>query len=132
MASRPTIQMLAERAGVSLETVDRVVNDRPHVNEEIRQRVLAAMKAEGTEGFAVCAVNDPAIQSWLRLRIGEGIPCVTFNSDLPESGRLRFIGQDIRQAGRVAAGLLYKCVSGQGPILTTASGWTGFGSGWRC
>ena len=100
MASRPTIQMLAERAGVSLETVDRVVNDRP------RQRVLAAMKAEGTEGFAVCAVNDPAIQSWLRLRIGEGIPCVTFNSDLPESGRLRFIGQDIRQAGRVAAGLL--------------------------
>lgn len=86
MASRPTIQMLAERAGVSLETVDRVVNDRPHVNEEIRQRVLAAMKAEGTEGFAVCAVNDPAIQSWLRLRIGEGIPCVTFNSDLPESG----------------------------------------------
>lgn len=198
MGSRPTIQMVAERAGVSRGTVDRVVNDRPHVNEEVRQRVLAAMRElgylsprevyrrkadvslspltlgvlmpnwegqfraevtqglrracealeesnvrvlirrcetdlpqeavelleamrrEGAEGFAVCAVNDPAIQDWLRLRIGEGIPCVTFNSDLPESGRLCFIGQDIRQAGRVAAGLLYKCAGGQGPILATA------------
>lgn len=198
MGSRPTIQMVAERAGVSRGTVDRVVNDRPHVNEEVRQRVLAAMRelgylspretyrrqaeaslrpltlgvllpnwegqfrteviqgvrqaceeleesrvrvlirrcetdlpqeaaellelmrGEGAEGFAVCAVNDPAIQGWIAARAAEGIPCVTFNSDLPESGRLCFVGQSIRQAGRVAAGLLHKCVSGRGPILATA------------
>ena len=198
MGTRPTIQMVAELAGVSRGTVDRVLNDRPHVNEEVRQRVLEAMRqlgyisprelhqrqahaalppltlgvllpswegqfraevtegvrqacgeleesrvrvlvrrcetdlpqeavelletmrAGGAEGFAVCAVNDPAIQSWIAARAAEGVPCVTFNSDLPESGRLCFIGQDIRQAGRVAAGLLCKCVSGQGPILATA------------
>lgn len=198
MAGRPTIQMVADRAGVSRGTVDRVVNNRPHVNEDVRQRVLAAMRelgylsprevyrrkaeaslspltlgvllpnwegqfrtevtaglrraceeleeshvrvlmrrcetdlpqeavalleamrAEGAEGFAVCAVNDPAIWDWLRLRGEEGVPCVTFNSDMPRSGRLCFVGQDIRQAGRVAAGLLYKCVDGRGPILATA------------
>ncbi|MCI9511200.1 MAG: substrate-binding domain-containing protein [Oscillibacter sp.] len=198
MGSRPTIQMVAELAGVSRGTVDRVLNDRPHVNEAVRQRVLAAMRelgylspreayrrqadaalrpltlgvllpnwegqfrdevnqglcqaceeleassvrvlirrcetdlpqeaaelleamrGEGAEGFAVCAVNDPAIQGWIAARMAEGIPCVTFNSDLPESGRLCFVGQSIRQAGRVAAGLLYKCASGRGPILATA------------
>lgn len=198
MGSRPTIQMVAEMAGVSRGTVDRVLNDRPHVNEEVRRRVLSAMRElgyvspreayrrkvdaslrplilgvllpnwegqfraevtegvrraceeleesgvqvlirrcetdlpqeavdlleamrqDGAEGFAVCAVNDPAIQGWIRARIQEGVPCITFNSDLPESGRLCFVGQDIRQAGRVAAGLLYKCVSGRGPILATA------------
>lgn len=196
MGGRPTIQMVAELAGVSRGTVDRVLNDRPHVNEAARRRVLEAvrelgyvspretyrrradappltlgvllpnwegqfrgevtegvrraceeleesnvrvlvrrcgtdlpqeavelleaMRGEGAEGFAVCAVNDPAIQGWIAARGAEGVPCVTFNSDLPESGRLCFVGQDIRQTGRVAAGLLYKCVSGRGPILATA------------
>ena len=82
--------------------------------------LLEAMREEGAEGFAVCAVNDPAIQNWIAARMEEGVPCVTFNSDLPESGRLCFVGQSIRQAGRVAAGLLFKCISGQGPILATA------------
>ncbi len=198
MESKPTIQMVAELAGVSRGTVDRVLNDRPHVNEAVRQRVLAAMRelgyvspreayrrqaeaalrpltlgvllpnwegqfraevtqgvrqaceeleesrvrvlvrrcetdlpqeaaelleamrGEGAQGFSICAVNDPAIRDWIAARMAEGIPCVTFNSDLPESGRLCFIGQSIRQAGRVAAGLLCKCVSGRGPILATA------------
>lgn len=198
MGGRPTIQMVAELAGVSRGTVDRVLNDRPHVNEEVRQRVLEAMRelgyisprevyrrqvdaslrpltlgvllpnwegqfrsevtegvrqaceeleeskvrvlvrrcetdlpqeavelleameTDGAEGFAVCAVNDPLIQSWIAAKMAKGVPCVTFNSDLPESGRLCFVGQDIRQAGRVAAGLLYKCVSGRGPVLATA------------
>ena len=47
MGTRPTIQMVAELAGVSRGTVDRVLNDRPHVNEEVRQRVLEAMRQLG-------------------------------------------------------------------------------------
>lgn len=47
MGNRPTIQMVAELAGVSRGTVDRVLNDRPHVNEEARQRVLEAIRKLG-------------------------------------------------------------------------------------
>ena len=96
--------------------VRRCETDLPQEAVEL----LEAMEADGAEGFAVCAVNDPAIQDWIAARTGAGVPCVTFNSDLPESGRLCFVGQDIRQAGRVAAGLLYKCVDRQGPVLATA------------
>ena len=83
-------------------------------------RLLEDMRRDGAEGFAVCAVNDPSVERWIAARAAEGAPCVTFNSDLPASGRLCFVGQDIDQAGHVAAGLLHKCVSEQGPILATA------------
>ncbi len=176
MGDRPTIQMVADLAGVSRGTVDRVLNNRPHVNEEVRQRVLEAvretgyvplsgrrqtgaaarsltlgvllpnwegqfraevdrgirracaeleeanvrvllrrcetdppqealrlledMRRDGAEGFAVCAVNDPSVERWIAARAAEVAPCVTFNSDLPASGRFCFVGQDIDQAGR--------------------------------
>ncbi len=195
MKGKATIQMVAERAGVSRGTVDRVLNGRPHVNEEARRKVLEAAEAlgyvplsqrrqeegpagltlgillpnwegqfraeaargirlaraeleesgvrvelrrcetdgeaealghleelwaAGAAGFAVCAVDGPSVSAWVSARVEEGIPCVTFNSDLPESGRLNFVGQDVRKAGRVAAGLMYKCVSGRGPVLAAA------------
>ena len=41
---RATIKMIAERAGVSIGTVDRVLHDRPYVKEEVRQRVLEALE----------------------------------------------------------------------------------------
>lgn len=185
---RQTYHSNGGRSGGARGTVDRVLNNRPHVNEEVRQRVLEAvretgyvplsgrrqtgvaarsltlgillpnwegqfraevdrgirracaeleeanvrvllrrcetdlpqealrlledMRRDGAEGFAVCAVNDPSVERWIAARAAEGTPCVTFNSDLPASGRLCFVGQDIDQAGHVAAGLLHKCVSG--------------------
>ena len=54
MGSRPTIQMVAELAGVSRGTVDRVLNDRPHVNEEVRRRVLEAMRRDVRDMAVIC------------------------------------------------------------------------------
>ena len=36
MQKRPTIQMVAERAGVSRGTVDRVLNNRSYVRADVR------------------------------------------------------------------------------------------------
>ena len=41
---RTTIKMIAERAGVSIGTVDRVLHDRPYVKVEVRERVLRVME----------------------------------------------------------------------------------------
>ena len=41
---RTTIKMIAERAGVSIGTVDRVLHDRPYVKAEVRERVLSVME----------------------------------------------------------------------------------------
>lgn len=47
MAKRVTINTIAERAGVSRGTVDRVLNGRPHVKPEIAERVLRTMRELG-------------------------------------------------------------------------------------
>lgn len=47
MGKRPTIQMVAEMAGVSRGTVDRVLNGRSYVSAQVRQRVLAALQETG-------------------------------------------------------------------------------------
>ena len=41
---RATIKMIAEKAGVSIGTVDRVLHDRPYVKAEVRERVLQVME----------------------------------------------------------------------------------------
>ena len=47
MAKRPTITDLAESAGVSVATVDRVLNGRHPVREETARRVYAAARDIG-------------------------------------------------------------------------------------
>ena len=47
MGSKPTIQTVAQMAGVSRGTVDRVLNGRAHVREDVRLRVLEAIRHAG-------------------------------------------------------------------------------------
>ena len=47
MGRRPTIQDLAENAGVSVATVDRVLNRRLPVRESTALRVVSAAEAIG-------------------------------------------------------------------------------------
>ncbi|QYC43345.1 HTH-type transcriptional regulator DegA [Nonomuraea coxensis DSM 45129] len=46
-ARKPTMADVARRAGVSLKTVSRVVNQEPHVRASLQQRVRAAISALG-------------------------------------------------------------------------------------
>lgn len=41
---RTTIKMIAERAGVSIGTVDRVLHNRPYVKEDVRAHVLQVLE----------------------------------------------------------------------------------------
>lgn len=181
---RATIKMIAERAGVSIGTVDRVLHDRPYVKAEVRQRVLAVMEEldyrpnhmasalatsgtvrrfamvqprwdgyvgreiaagaarfreerrdynlrvdveeyaqgdtaaclallerlaqEGADGIALCASDHPAIREKLEALHCQGIPVVTFNSDLAGARRLCFVGEDAHRAGRIAGEIAAK------------------------
>lgn len=91
-----------------------------HCETDIPQEALALLdelEGEGCRGLAVCSLNDRVVQERVRELTERGVPCVTFNSDLPESGRLCFVGQDIRRAGRVAAELMGKCVPRDALVL---------------
>ena len=46
-STRPTMLDVAKLAGVSYQTVSRVINDHPYVSKEVRQRVKAAIDTLG-------------------------------------------------------------------------------------
>ncbi len=196
MSKRPTIQMVADRAGVSRGTVDRVINNRSYVKDSVRASVLEAIQAVGylppralhhlalsdsdytplrlgvllpnwtghfkseitrgieaaraelqefgiqvtvrecrtevpaetlelldellqeeVKGIAICAVNDFLIEQKIDWLAEQDVPVITFNSDLPNSRRLCFVGQDYDKSGRIAGELMSKCVSPHALIL---------------
>src|ERR1700712_2826496 len=45
--ARITLKDVAQRVGVAVSTVSKVVNDRPDVGPEVRQRVLEAIETMG-------------------------------------------------------------------------------------
>ena len=77
--------MIAERAGVSNGTVDRVLHDRPYVKPEVRERVLRVMRelhyqpnrmasALATSGVARrFAVVHPSWEDYIGEAMGEGV-----------------------------------------------------------
>jgi len=78
-----TIKHVAAEAGVSLQTVSRVINNGPNVRPEVRDRVnaavaklgytpsLAAQRMGGSRSWLLLALNDRdrTIEGW---RLGEG------------------------------------------------------------
>lgn len=195
---RATIRMIADKAGVSIGTVDRVLHDRPYVKEEVRKKILQVMEeldyrpnrmaaalatsavhrrlaviqpewpediqgkmAEGIERFleehgdynltldlqsypqadevgclsqidraveqgaqaiALCAAESPEVRDKIAELARQKIPVVTFNSDLPQSQRLCYVGEDAFRAGRVAGEIASKCLQPDTPLLLVYAG----------
>lgn len=182
-----TIREIAEKAGVSRGTVDRVLNGRQRVKPEVRKRVLeiaeqlnyipnVAAKAlalsknpvrfgivmppkhisffdeirigidtaaeelrdlgikldyhyvdnktpeeaaavirmlldSGANGILYAAMDDDSIRAGIDQAAGQGVPVVTFNSDVEHSKRICFVGQDLQKSGKVAAGLMCRILT---------------------
>lgn len=68
MARRATIQDLAETAGVSVSTIDRILNGRDKVRAKTAERVLAA--AEALEFYGLPALRQRLQVARLGLRLG--------------------------------------------------------------
>ncbi|MBQ3392612.1 MAG: LacI family DNA-binding transcriptional regulator [Lachnospiraceae bacterium] len=192
--ARVTINMIAERAGVSRGTVDRVLHNRPEVAPEVREHVLEVAKLMGyitpnhghKDSYVIGVVlpgnrwfDDNLKKEWMsgvqdareiveplgyRVEVVEcdtdipgdivealenlrkqnpagiamtgmdtdnvracidrfeedGVPVITYNSDLPGSKRTCFIGPDPYKSGRVAANMMFRRIGKSDRILAVA------------
>lgn len=80
-------------------------------------RLIDNLLSRGAEGLAVCAINDALIEAKVNALAGRRIPVITFNSDLPNSKRIAFVGQNYRKSGRIVAELLGKFIPKTGSVL---------------
>lgn len=78
---------------------------------------MEAMRRDGCNGIALVPVEDDSLKDMIDHFTEEyGIPIVTFNSDIEESKRICFIGQDTWQSGRAAAGLMSEIIKENGTV----------------
>ncbi len=72
---------------------------------------------QGVNGLVINAPDNLIMQTQIAQIVEAGIPVTTYNSDLPQSPRLCFVGQNQIQCGRIAGGLMHLAINGQGNVL---------------
>ena len=101
MAKRITINTIAERAGVSRGTVDRVLNGRPHVKPEIAERVLRTMRELG--------YAPPRAEQADALGLSRSASELPSGCAVDERKRLSASGAAARRAGRTGLSARFQC-----------------------
>lgn len=85
------------------------------------------LRKAGCNGIALVPVDDERLKETVNESVDDNIPVITFNSDIEESKRLCFVGQDTWQSGRVAAGLMADILPADGKVLVISGYPTSYG-----
>lgn len=73
------------------------------------------------KGISICAKNSEPLRNKLVSIRKENIPVITFNSDIPNSDRNCFVGEDVLKGGRVAGEIISK-LTNEGEKILIACG----------
>lgn len=84
------------------------------VSEQIE--LLDQLIQKGVSGIMVRPMDDPCLRDKINEATDLAIPVVTYNSDIDDSKRLCFVGQDLVKSGQVAAELLGKMMNKNGKV----------------
>lgn len=85
-------------------------------NPEEAALAIRNLVDSGANGILFAVMDDDLIREQLDQAVERGVPVITFNTDVENSKRLCFVGQDLRKSGRVAAGLMSKMLSGDAKV----------------
>lgn len=89
-----------------------IVEHRIPFDLDKQLRTIDALVAEGIHGLILSPYNDKKVQEKINQLWENGIPCVTVNTDIPDSKRIAYVGSDYYKCGQTAAGLLRLLNSG--------------------
>ena len=110
-----------ERASAHFTTTGAEVLVRPLEGVDAQQQldVIDELLEAGVQGIALSPAEDERVRARIQ-ELSERMPVVTFNSDLPDSGRLCYVGVDNFACGRMSAGLMDLLLAGHGEVLLVA------------
>jgi LacI family transcriptional regulator len=87
--------------GIKVDIIHlRGFNAQTHID------AIRKMAAAGYSGMCLTTLDVPEIQQEIYTITQNGIPVVSVNTDIPDSGRICYVGTDYIKAGRTAAGML--------------------------
>ena len=77
------------------------------------QELLRAMDEQirsGVDGPIIRAENTPEVRAAIEQAVQQGVTVITYDADVPHSGRLCHAGQDLVRAGAIAAGVMARLI----------------------
>jgi LacI family transcriptional regulator len=105
----------AELAEYGVRVVHHSVTVHEHGHEEMIRHIDDLVQ-NGVSGLILTAINHPDVTARVRTLAAAGIPVVTANSDLPDSGRIAYVGSDYFKSGETAAGIMNLVCSGNANV----------------
>ncbi len=107
----PTMQIVREgvrRAADELRDSggEVLVRELKGLDDEKLLECIEELVSQGIQCLALSPNNTPELRQCINELHKQNIPVVTFNSDVPGSRRLCFVGQDGYRAGQTVAGLM--------------------------
>lgn len=75
-------------------------------NPDLQVRLIDELLEAGIDGLVITPINHPTVVSHIKKLTETGFPVVTANSDIPDCGRIAYVGSDYFKSGQTAAGLM--------------------------
>lgn len=82
----------------------------------LQVKLLDQLINQGVSGIMIRPIDDISIRDKIKEATDAGIPVITYNSDIDNSQRICFIGQNLYKSGEVAAELLGKIMNKTGKV----------------
>ena len=97
--------------GISVEIRYAKIDD-----PSLQAALIDELVAKGIDGLVLVPINHPDVVERIRKLSRAGIPVVTANSDIPDSGRIAYVGSDGFKSGCAAAGLVNLATGGKANV----------------
>ena len=89
-----------------------VITKQIPLNTDAQLQAIDELLAEDVNGIALAPCNDERICNRINELFEQGIPTVTFNTDIENSRRIAYVGSNYSESGATAAGLLHLTTHG--------------------
>jgi len=86
---------------ISVDIRYSVIDDPP-----LQVQMIDELLQSGISGLAITPISHTVVIERIKELTSEGFPVVTVNSDIPDCGRIAYVGSDYYKSGETAAGIL--------------------------
>ena len=83
---------------------------------QLQVTLIDGLLESGIDGLVITPINHKMVIDRIRKLTDSGFPVITANSDIPDSGRLAYVGSDYYRSGETAAGVMNMICSGDAKV----------------
>jgi len=97
--------------GVSVDIRYAVLGD-----PSLQVGLIDELVGSGVAGLVITPINHPLVIERIKKLTADGLPVVTANSDIPDCGRIAYVGSDYYKSGETAAGIMNMICAGNAKV----------------